>query len=119
MSPIHIPSVSRVEAAGTPPKLIEEVVGHVNTGTDAVSIAKMTSPPGWEEPGQTPEFDEFTVVLEGEIEVHHRQGVVNVTAGQAVIARAGEWVRYSTPQGAKYISVCMPAFAPGIVHRDE
>ena len=118
MPPIHVPTPSRVVAAGEPPKQIEELVGLVNTSTSALSIARMTSPPGWEEPGQTPEFDEFTVVLEGSVEVRHAGGTLTVTEGEAVIARAGEWVRYSTPHGARYVSVCLPAFSPETVHRD-
>jgi len=118
MPPVCVPTPSRVVAAGEPPKQIEELVGLVNTGTEAVSIAMMTSPAGWEEPGQTPEFDEFTVVLEGAVEVRHREGILTVAAGEVVIAKAGEWVRYSTPQGARYLSVCLPAFSPATVHRD-
>lgn len=118
--PIHITTPSRVAAAGTPPKLIEEFVGRVNSGSSEVSIAHMTSPGGWAEPGQTPAFDEYTLVLRGLLRVEHRDGVVDVAAGQAVIARAGEWVRYSSPgrDGAQYISVCLPAFSPDTVHRD-
>ncbi|HEX9116001.1 MAG TPA: cupin [Anaerolineae bacterium] len=118
--PIHITTPSRVAAAGMPPKLIEEFVGRVNSGSSEVSIAHMTSPGGWAEPGQTPAFDEYTLVLRGLLRVEHRDGVVDVAAGQAVIARAGEWVRYSSPgrDGAQYISVCLPAFSPDTVHRD-
>ncbi len=110
----------RIEAAGTPPKAIEEFVGRVNSQTDAVSIARMISPCGWSEPGQTPEFDEFTVVLHGVLRVETQEGVHDVPAGQAVIAARGEWVRYSTPapEGAEYIAVCLPAFSPQTVHRD-
>jgi len=107
-----------VEAAGNRPKRIEEFVGRVNTGTDGASIARMKSPPGWEEPGQAPEFDEYSVVLAGTLRVVTRNDVLDVHAGQAVHAPAGEWVRYSTPRGAEYIAVCVPAFAPGTVHRD-
>lgn len=109
-----------VEAAGSRPKLIEEFVGRVNTGTEAVSVARMRSPAGWEEPGQTPEFDEYTVVLDGLLRVTSAEGVTEVRAGEAVIARAGEWVRYSTPEpgGAEYVAVCVPAFSPDTVHRD-
>ena len=112
------PSV--VEAAGNKPKIIEEFVGRVNSGTQAVSIARMRSPGGWEEPGQTPEFDEFTVVLAGRLRVTSASGELDVVAGQAVVVPAGEWVRYATPDegGAEYIAVCLPAFAPGLVHRD-
>src|SRR6185369_6240280 len=100
-------------------KIIEEFVGRVNNRESQVSIARMRSPAGWEEPGQRPDFDEFTVVLEGSIAVEHEDGVIYVGAGQAVHTRAGEWVRYKTPQGAKYVAVCLPAFSPGTVHRDE
>src|SRR5581483_1351206 len=101
-------------------KIIDEYIGHVNSGGSAVSVAHMRSPSGWSEPGQTPEFDEFTVVLRGSLRVEHREGVLEVGAGQAVIARAGEWVRYSTPdpEGAEYIAVCVPAFTPATAHRD-
>lgn len=119
MAPTHITSTTRVEAAGTPPKIIEEVVGRVNTGTTQLSVAHMRSPAGWEEPGQTPEFDEYTYVISGMLRVKHRGGELDVNAGQAVIAHAGEWVQYSTPDGAEYVAVCLPAFAPDIVHRDE
>jgi mannose-6-phosphate isomerase-like protein (cupin superfamily) len=109
-----------IEAAGEPPKEILEFVGRVNTASDDVSIAVMTSPAGWQEPGQRPEFDEWTVVLDGIVRVEHEGGEMTVSAGQAVLARAGEWVRYSTPdQGARYVSVCVPAFSPESVHRDE
>ena len=110
-----------IEAAGHPPKKIEEFIGHVNSGDSALSIARMTSPGGWVEPGQTPEFDEYTVVLRGCLQVESKDGVLEVAAGQAIITRAGEWVRYSTPGdgGAEYIAVCLPAFGPGIVHRDD
>ncbi len=110
-----------IEAAGNLPKIIEEFIGRVNTGDQQVSIARMTSPAGWLEPGQTPEFDEYTVVLAGTLRVETRTGTVDVGAGQAVHAPAGQWVRYSSPVegGAHYIAVCVPAFAPGTVHRDE
>ena len=119
--PIHIPTPTRVAAAGNKPKIIEEYVGRVNSGTDAVSVARMQSPGGWTEPGQTPEFDEYTLVLRGTLRVTHAGGDLDVAAGEAVIARAGEWVQYSTPgsEGAEYIAVCLPAFSPAIVHRDE
>jgi mannose-6-phosphate isomerase-like protein (cupin superfamily) len=115
-----IESPARVEAAGNLPKVIEEFVGRVNTGTTAVSIAKMTSPSGWEEPGQTPEFDEYTVVLKGLLVVEHATGRLEVRAGQAVHTAPGEWVRYSspTPEGAEYVAICLPAFSPDAVHRD-
>ena len=116
---IENPSV--IEAAGNKPKIIKEFIGRVNSKTDAVSIAKMESPGGWVEPGQKPEFDEYTVVLKGEVQVKTRDKVYIVKAGQAIITPAGEWVQYSTPgdQGAEYIAVCLPAFSPDIVKRDE
>ena len=116
----HIGSPSIVAAAGNKPKVIEEYVGRVNSGDSAVSVARMKSPSGWVEPGQTPEFDEFTVVLKGTLRVEHSHGAIDVAAGQAVIAHKGEWVRYSTPgaEGAEYIAVCLPAFSPETVHRD-
>jgi quercetin dioxygenase-like cupin family protein len=117
--PQLIESPSRVEAAGTQPKLIDEFVGRVNNGEERVSVARMRSPAGWEEPGQRPEFDEYTVVLSGALHVEHSGGTLAVGAGQAVLARAGEWVRYSTPAGAEYVAVCLPAFSPATVHRDE
>jgi quercetin dioxygenase-like cupin family protein len=118
--PTLIAKPTVVPAAGQPPKIIEEFIGRVNSQTPALSIAKMTSPSGWQEPGQTPEFDEFTVVLKGELQVETRSGVRQVVAGQAIIVHAGEWVRYGTPSrvGAEYIAVCLPAFAPETVHRD-
>lgn len=118
--PTLIAKPTRVEAAGNKPKLIDEYIGRVNSATTGVSIAHMRSPGGWQEPGQTPQFDEFTVVLKGMMRVEHRGGVIEVRAGQAVIAHSGEWVRYSTPleEGAEYIAVCMPAFAMDTVHRD-
>ena len=111
---------SRVEAAGTKPKLIDEYVGRVNTGEERVSVAHMRSPDGWLEPGQRPDFDEYTVVLDGCLHVEHEDGSLEVRAGQAVLVRAGEWVRYSTPEpgGASYVAVCLPAFSPETVHRD-
>lgn len=118
--PTLIAAPTRVAAAGTKPKLIDEYVGRVNTHTESLSIAHMRSPGGWEEPGQRPEFDEFTVVLRGMIRVEFEGGAMDVHAGQAVHTRAGEWIRYSTPldDGAEYIAVCLPAFSPGTVHRD-
>ena len=109
-----------IPAAGKPPKIIEEFIGHVNSGTSAISIAKMTSPSGWSEPGQTPEFDEFTIVLRGKLQVETREAVHQVSTGQAIFVSRGEWVRYSTPdpEGAEYIAVCLPAFSPETVHRD-
>ena len=114
-----IPAPTVVAAAGTPPKRIEEFVGRVNSATAALSVARMTSPPGWQEPGQTPEFDEYTLVLAGALRVETGRGVLEVRAGQAVHAPAGEWVRYGTPEGAEYVAVCVPAFAPDTVHRDD
>lgn len=109
-----------IQAAGNKPKLIEEFFGHVNSGTAATSIARMKSPGGWVEPGQTPEFDEFTIVLGGELQVKTKTETLTVRAGQAVHTPKGEWVQYSTPHpaGAEYIAVCLPAFAPSTVHRD-
>jgi mannose-6-phosphate isomerase-like protein (cupin superfamily) len=116
---IQAPKV--IAAAGNKPKRIEEFIGRVNTGHAALSVARMQSPEGWLEPGQRPEFHEFTVVLRGTLRVEHEGGELRVEAGQAVVANPGEWVRYSTPQpgGAEYIAVCLPAFAPETVHRDE
>ncbi len=118
--PTHIPSPTRIRAAGNKPKLIDEYIGRLNSKTKAVSIAHMQSPAGWSEPGQTPEFDEYTVVLKGTLRVNHKDGTCDVHAGQAVIAHGGEWVQYSTPgpEGAEYIAVCSPAFSPETVHRD-
>jgi uncharacterized cupin superfamily protein len=119
--PELIATPSRVEAAGTKPKLIDEYVGRVNTGEERASIAHMRSPEGWVEPGQRPEFDEYTVVLEGCLRVESEGAdPLEVRGGQAVLVRAGEWVRYSTPEGggASYVAVCLPAFAPATVHRD-
>jgi len=116
--PELIAQPSRVEAAGTKPKLIDEHVGRVNNGEERLSIAHMRSPAGWLEPGQTPDFDEYTVVIAGMLHVEHADGTLEVGAGQAVLTRAGEWVRYSTPEGAEYIAVCLPAFSPDTVHRD-
>lgn len=117
--PILIETPTRVTAAGNKPKLIDEYVGHVNSDDGRLSIAVMNSPSGWEEPGQKPEFDEWTLVLQGNIEVEHAGGVLRVNSGQAVLTKAGEWVRYRTPEGAKYVSVCLPAFSPSTVHRDS
>jgi len=100
-------------------KIIEEYIGRVNSRDTQASIARMRSPAGWSEPGQRPEFDEFTVVLQGAMRVEHEGGVTDVAAGQAIIARKGEWVRYSTPEGAEYVAICMPAFSPETVHRDQ
>lgn len=117
--PELIAKPTRIEAAGNIPKLIDEYVGRVNTGTDRLSLALMQSPEGWTEPGQRPEFDEYTLVIEGTVRVEHEDGEFLVEAGQALLARAGEWVRYSTPGGAKYVAICLPAFSPDTVHRDE
>jgi mannose-6-phosphate isomerase-like protein (cupin superfamily) len=100
-------------------KLVEEYIGRVNSGDSKISIAHMHSPAGWSEPGQRPEFDEFTLVLNGVMRVEHEGGIMEVHAGQAVMAGPGEWVRYSTPEGAEYVAICVPAFAPDTVHRDE
>jgi len=119
--PTLLSAPTRVEAAGNKPKLIDEYIGRVNSGTSATSVAHMRSPGGWLEPGQTPDFDEFTVVLKGMIRVEYKGGALDVRAGQAVIAHKGQWVRYSTPEteGAEYIAVCLPAFSMETVHRDE
>jgi mannose-6-phosphate isomerase-like protein (cupin superfamily) len=119
--PTLVPQPTRIRAAGTKPKLIDEYIGRVNTTTANVSVAHMRSPEGWEEPGQTPEFEELTIVLNGTVRVRHKSGQMDVTAGQAVISHPGEWIQYSTPHdgGAEYIAVCLPAFSPGTVHRDE
>jgi mannose-6-phosphate isomerase-like protein (cupin superfamily) len=117
--PELIESPVRVEAAGEPPKLIDEFAGRASGGEERVSVARMRSPAGWSEPGQRPEFDEYTVVLSGALRVESEDGSLEVGSGQAVLARAGEWVRYSTPAGAEYIAVCLPAFSPETVHRDE
>jgi mannose-6-phosphate isomerase-like protein (cupin superfamily) len=117
--PTLIPGPTIVEAAGNMPKRIEEFVGRVNSQTAGVSIARMTSPAGWVEPGQRPEFDEYTLVLSGWIRITHESGSIDVKAGQAIVAHAGEWVQYSTPDGAQYVAICLPAFSPETVHRDE
>ena len=118
--PTFIPSPTRIEAAGNQPKLIEEFVGRVNSKESRLSVARMKSPGGWVEPGQRPEFDEFTVVLAGTLHVKGEHGEWDVHAGQAIVAHAGEWVQYSTPgaEGAEYVAVCLPAFSPQTVHRD-
>ncbi len=118
--PTLIPKPTRIQAAGNKPKLIDEFVGRVNNGEAHASIARMQSPPGWLEPGQRPEFDVYTVVLEGWLQVEREDGpALRVDVGQAVLAKAGEWVRYGTPEGASYIAVCLPAFSPATVHRDD
>jgi len=118
MKYIQKPTVIR--AAGNPPKQIEEFIGRVNSQTSEVSVARMTSPTGWSEPGQTPLFNEYTVVLRGTLRVKLKDKELDVSAGQAIITEAGEWVQYSTPHdgGAEYVAVCLPAFSPEIVHRD-
>jgi mannose-6-phosphate isomerase-like protein (cupin superfamily) len=119
--PTLIATPSRIAPAGNKPKIIDEYIGRVSTETAQTSVARMTSPEGWEEPGQTPEFDEYTLVIRGTVRVHHKSGELDVTAGQAVIAHRGEWVRYSTPfaGGAEYVAICIPAFSPASVHRDK
>jgi ethanolamine utilization protein EutQ len=118
--PTLIAQPTRIQSAGNKPKLIDEYIGRVNSKTSAASVAHMRSPAEWLEPGQTPAFDEFTVVLKGTLRVEHKSGMIEVTEGQAVIAHAGEWIRYSTPHegGAEYIAVCLPAFSTDKVHRD-
>jgi len=117
--PLHIKEPSVIQAAGNKLKIIHEFIGRVNSKTESVSVAKMTSPAGWIEPGQTPQFDEYTLVLLGSVRVATRSGVIDVGAGQAVIVNRGEWVQYSTPDGAEYIAICLPAFSMDTVHRDE
>ena len=119
--PRLIAQPSIVEAAGLPPKRIEEYAGRVNSGHASVSVARMVSPAGWQEPGQRPDFEEITVVLRGTLRVEHEGGTLMVRAGEAVVAHPGEWVRYSTPEpdGAEYVAVCLPAFSPETVRRDK
>jgi mannose-6-phosphate isomerase-like protein (cupin superfamily) len=119
--PTLIAAPTVIAAAGTKPKRIEEYAGRVNSGHTSVSVARMTSPEGWEEPGQQPAFEEITVVLRGMLRVDHRGGTLDVRAGQAVVTHPGEWVRYSTPEtgGAEYVAICLPAFSPDSVHRDS
>lgn len=119
--PKLISSPTRITAAGNKPKLIDEFIGRVNSSESRLSIAHMRSPEGWAEPGQRPEFDEFSIVLKGMIRVEHEGGQMDVREGQAVHTAPGEWIRYSTPEsgGAEYIAICLPAFAPDTVHRDE
>ncbi len=119
--PTLIKKPTVIEAAGNKPKLIQEFIGRVNSGTEALSIARMKSPEGWVEPGQTPEFDEYTLVLSGMLRVETIEGTFDIHAGEAIIAHKGEWVRYSSPSsdGAEYLAVCSPAFSPSTVHRDE
>ena len=117
--PTLIAQPTRVNATGNRPKVIDEYIGRLNSKTEGASVAHMRSPAGWEEPGQRPEFDEFTIVLKGTVRVKHESGSLDVRAGQAVIAHRGEWIQYSTPEGAEYIAVCLPAFSPETVHRDK
>jgi ethanolamine utilization protein EutQ len=118
--PTLIPQSTRIQSAGNKPKVIDEYIGRVNSQTTSASVAHMRSPGGWSEPGQTPMFDEFTIVLKGALRVEYKSGSMDVAAGQAVIAHAGEWIRYSTPHegGAEYIAVCLPAFSMDTVRRD-
>ena len=118
--PTVIDQPTIIHAAGNKPKRIEEYAGRVNSGHTQVSVARMLSPAGWQEPGQRPTFEEITVVLRGVLRVEHASGTLDVRAGQAVVAHPGEWVRYSSPEpdGAEYIAVCLPAFSPDTVHRD-
>jgi mannose-6-phosphate isomerase-like protein (cupin superfamily) len=119
--PTLIPGPKVIPCVGTKPKMIEEYAGRVNSGHASVSVARMISPEGWTEPGQKPEFEEITVVLKGMLRVEHQAGAVDVRAGQGVVAHPGEWIRYSTPEpgGAEYVAICLPAFSPDTVHRDE
>ncbi len=117
--PTIIVQPSVIAAAGNKPKIIKEFIGRVNSGTDTVSVARMHSPAGWVDPGQQPEFSEYTVVLSGTLRVTTREDVFDIHAGQAIITHPGEWIQYSTPEGAEYLAVCLPAFSPETVHRDE
>lgn len=119
--PKKIGAPTRIEAAGTKPKVIDEFIGRVNTKDEGISIAHMRSPSGWAEPGQRPEFTEYTLVLRGRLRVEHLDGALEIGAGEAVVCEPGEWVRYSTPgpEGAEYVAVCVPGFSPETVHRDE
>jgi ethanolamine utilization protein EutQ (cupin superfamily) len=118
--PTIIKSPTKIEAAGNKPKLIEEFIGRVNSSHENISLAKMTSPARWEEPGQTPEFDEYTIVLKGMLRVETKTGTFEIKAGEAIITHKGEWIKYSTPnEGTEYIAVCLPAFSPETVHRDK
>lgn len=118
--PRRIEAATVIPAEGNKPKIIEEFIGRVNSGDSRLSVARMTSPAGWEEPGQRPDFDEYTLVLKGLLRVDSDEGSLEVKAGQAVVTKAGEWVRYSTPgeEGAEYVAICLPAFSPDTVHRD-
>lgn len=119
--PVLIKNPSIIESAGNKPKIIKEFIGRVNSGNEQLSIAKMSSPEGWIEPGQQPEFTEYTIVLNGILRVETKNEIIDVTAGMAIIVNKGEWIRYSTPskEGAEYIAVCLPAFSPETVHRDD
>jgi mannose-6-phosphate isomerase-like protein (cupin superfamily) len=118
--PTHIENPARIQAAGNMPKIIDEFFGRVNSKTDRLSIAHMRSPAGWLEPGQTPEFEEYTIVIRGKLRVAHQGGSFDVSPGQAVVAHPGEWIQYSTPDEAtEYIAICLPAFSPQTVHRDD
>ena len=118
--PTLIESPTRIPAAGNKPKLIDEYVGYLNNKETRLSVAHMRSPAGWVEPGQTPEFTEYTIVLNGRLRVKHKSGTLDVNAGQAIVTHPGEWIQYSTPEtGAEYIAICLPAFSPATVHRDE
>lgn len=119
--PRLVESPTRIQAHGEPPKVIEEYVGRVNSQTAGISVARMISPAGWSEPGQTPEFAEYTLVLRGSLRVEARDQTFDVAAGQAIVTEPGEWIRYSSPgrEGAEYVAICLPAFSPGTVHRDE
>jgi len=117
--PTLITSPTRVQAAGNKPKIIEEFLGRASSKTEDFSLARMQSPPGWTEPGQTPEFTEYTLVVDGTLQVVTKSATYYLRAGQAIITHPGEWVQYSTPDGAEYISLCLPAFSPATVHRDE
>jgi quercetin dioxygenase-like cupin family protein len=117
--PTLIQNPTRVQAAGNLPKIIDEYIGRLNNGEGRISVAHMRSPAGWEEPGQTPEFEEYTIVLRGRLRVNTREGTLDVHAGQAIVTHPGEWIQYSTPEeGAEYIAICLPAFSPDTVHRD-
>ena len=119
--PRLIEGPTTIRAAGNKPKKIEEYIGHVNSGHEAISVAHMVSPEGWVEPGQRPEFEEITVILKGQVRLDHEDGFLIAKAGQSVVSQPGEWIRYSTPDpgGAEYIAICLPAFSPDLVHRDE
>jgi ethanolamine utilization protein EutQ len=118
--PTHIERPARIQSAGNMPKIIDEFFGRVNSKSDSVSIAHMRSPAGWQEPGQTPEFEEYTIVIRGKLRVRHQDGSFDVYPGQAVVAHPGEWIQYSTPDEAtEYIAICLPAFSPQKVHRDD